>query len=188
MPPDGKLDASGSPLTSSLPLNSATARPSLVGFKNAVVLLGGDAGQRLEPVRVVRGAVLDRPVLQRAGDDVGHRVIDRFAVRNGAAQRAEHFLRQPGALDFLVEGQRAEVLGRLARAERRRRSRRGGPVVMERIASPDDAEPIGSPFAKMPVQGRRDESEANVRLFIMLAPRRRGKTKFGNFASIYLTE
>ena len=35
MPPDGKLDASGSPLTSSLPLNSATARPSVVGFKNA---------------------------------------------------------------------------------------------------------------------------------------------------------
>ena len=36
-----------------------------------VVLLGRDAGHRLEPVRVVRGAVFDRPVLQRAGDDVG---------------------------------------------------------------------------------------------------------------------
>src|SRR5215216_6000853 len=34
MPPDGKLDASGSPLISSLPLNSATARPSDVGDRN----------------------------------------------------------------------------------------------------------------------------------------------------------
>ncbi len=33
MPPDGKLEASGSPLTSSLPLNSATARPSDVGLR-----------------------------------------------------------------------------------------------------------------------------------------------------------
>jgi hypothetical protein len=31
MPPDGKLEASGSPRISSLPLNSATARPSLDG-------------------------------------------------------------------------------------------------------------------------------------------------------------
>ncbi len=30
MPPDGKLDASGSPLINSLPLNSATARPPSV--------------------------------------------------------------------------------------------------------------------------------------------------------------
>jgi hypothetical protein len=32
-PPDGKLDASGSPLINSLPENSATARPSAVGFR-----------------------------------------------------------------------------------------------------------------------------------------------------------
>ncbi len=31
MPPDGKLEASGSPLISSLPRNSAMAPPSLVG-------------------------------------------------------------------------------------------------------------------------------------------------------------
>ena len=87
MPPDGKLEASGSPLTSSLPLNSATARPSGVGIEKRVVLLGGDAGHRLEPVRVVGRAVLDGPVLQRAGDGVGDRRIERFAVRDrrGAA-------------------------------------------------------------------------------------------------------
>src|SRR5438552_1417817 len=34
IPPDGKLEASGSPLISSLPENSATALPSLVGWRN----------------------------------------------------------------------------------------------------------------------------------------------------------
>src|SRR5258706_12925636 len=34
MPPDGKLEASGSPRTSSLPENSATAFPSPVGDTN----------------------------------------------------------------------------------------------------------------------------------------------------------
>src|SRR5512141_2405331 len=34
IPPDGNDDASGSPLISSLPLNSATARPSGVGERN----------------------------------------------------------------------------------------------------------------------------------------------------------
>ena len=81
-----------------------------------VVLLGGDAGERLEPVRVVRGAVLDRPVLQRAGDDVGDVRLDRLTVRDGAAQRAIDVLRQPGALDFLVERERTEFFSRLALA------------------------------------------------------------------------
>src|SRR5438067_13583101 len=35
MPPDGKLEASGSPLINSLPLNSATARPSAPGEMKA---------------------------------------------------------------------------------------------------------------------------------------------------------
>ena len=81
MPPDGKLDASGSPLISSLPRNSAMAVPSAVGDEKRIVLLGGDAGHRLEPVRVVRGAVLDRPVLQRRRHGVGGR-------RDRAARRA----------------------------------------------------------------------------------------------------
>ena len=34
MPPDGKLEASGSPRISSLPLNSATALPRSVGVRN----------------------------------------------------------------------------------------------------------------------------------------------------------
>ena len=34
MPPDGKLEASGSPCTSSLPENSTTALPLAVGTRN----------------------------------------------------------------------------------------------------------------------------------------------------------
>ena len=34
MPPEGKLEASGSPRTSSLPLNSAIAAPASVGDRN----------------------------------------------------------------------------------------------------------------------------------------------------------
>ena len=144
MPPDGKLDASGSPLTSSLPLNSATARPSGVGIQERVVLLGGDAGHRLEPVRVVRGAVLDGPVLQRAGDGVGDR-RDRAAspCAIDAAQRAEHVLRQPRALDFFVERQRSEFVRRALRVRVAAELRPAIPhSLMPRIASLDDAEPI----------------------------------------------
>src|SRR5262249_11107252 len=62
----------------------------------------------------VRGAVLDGPVLERAGDDVGDRGIERLAVRDRAAERAEDVFRQPRALRLFVEGERPEFVGRLA--------------------------------------------------------------------------
>ena len=142
MPPDGKLDASGSPLTSSLPLNSATARPSGGGIQKRVVLLGRDAGHRLEPVRVVGRAVIDGPVLQRAGDGVGNRRIEGLALRDRPAQRTEHVLGQPRALNFFVERQRSVFVRRLSL----RRAAALRPAIphslMPRIASLDDAEPI----------------------------------------------
>ena len=73
-----------------------------------IVLLGGDAGQRLEPVRVVRRAVLHRPVLQRGGHRVGHGRIEGFALRDGAAQRVIGGLRQALLLFRVVEHQAAE--------------------------------------------------------------------------------
>ena len=72
MPPEGKLEASGSPRMSSLPLNSAIAGPLGRG-EERIVLLGGQAGHRLEPVRVVRRAPLKRPFLHRRGHHVGDR-------------------------------------------------------------------------------------------------------------------
>ncbi len=53
-----------------------------------LVLFGGHAIERLEPVRVVRRALLDGPVLHGVGHDVGH-----LAGQSPAAgQRTLHFL------------------------------------------------------------------------------------------------
>ena len=79
------------------------------------MLLGGDPGHRLEPVRVVGRAVLDRPVLQRAGDDVGDRRVERFALRNRAPQRPVDVLGQPRPLDLVIERQGAKIVGHLVR-------------------------------------------------------------------------
>ena len=65
-----------------------------VGRGQRIVLLGGEAGQRLEPVGVVGGAVLDRPVLHRGRHDVGHGRVERLAAVDGAEQAAVDLLRQ----------------------------------------------------------------------------------------------
>ncbi len=82
-----------------------------------VVLFSRDARQRLEPVRVVRGAVLDRPLFHRRRDGIGHRDVERFAVRHRAAQRVINRLGETSLLDFVVEHEAAE---RLADARRPR--------------------------------------------------------------------
>ena len=69
-------------------------------------------GHRLEPVRVVRRAVLDGPVLQRARDDVGDVRVERLALGDGAAERAKHVLRQTRPLDLFVERERPEFFPR----------------------------------------------------------------------------
>ena len=50
------------------------------GGNEAVVLLRGDPGKRLEPVRKMCCAMRDRPVLHRAGDRIGHVVIQIRAL------------------------------------------------------------------------------------------------------------
>ena len=144
MPPDGKLDASGSPRTSSLPENSSDRFAVAGRREKRVVLLGGDAGQRLEPVRVVRRAVLDRPLLHRGRDRVGDRDVERLAVRHRAAQRVINRLGETRLLDFVVEHEAAERFGRRARA-------RGSfasvtdQLRIEPIASPSTLDPIAAP-------------------------------------------
>ncbi len=108
MPPEGNELASGSPLTSSLPLNSVMALPSPVGRQEAVVLLGGQAGHRLEQVREVRGALFDRPVLHGGGDGVGDGRIERSALLDGLLEGLEDRLGQPFALHGFVEDVDAE--------------------------------------------------------------------------------
>ena len=67
-----------------------------------------DAGQRLERVRVVGRAVLDRPLLHRGRHGVGDRVVERLAVRHGAAQRVIDRFGETCLLDFVAEDQTAE--------------------------------------------------------------------------------
>ena len=50
------------------------------GADEAIVLLTGDAGQRLEPVGVVGGAQLHGPALHHAGHNVGHLNVQRGAL------------------------------------------------------------------------------------------------------------
>ena len=69
------------------------------GRVEGVVLLGRRAGQRLEPVRVVRRALLHRPVLHRLGDRVGERGVERLAAGERALQRLVDVLGQALALD-----------------------------------------------------------------------------------------
>ena len=88
------------------------------GAIERVVLLGGNAGQRLEPVREVRRAVFDGPILERRGDGVGRRRVERLAAHDGVAQRLICRLRQPGLLDLVAEHARPERLFHVRRRMR----------------------------------------------------------------------
>ena len=86
-----------------------------------VVLLGGQAGQRLEPVRVMGRALLHRPLAHRLGDRVGERGIERGAGGQGLLELAVDVLRQARLLDrggehVLAVDLRAG-LGQVGRAE-----------------------------------------------------------------------
>ena len=81
MPPEGNELASGSPLIEFLAAELGEGLAVAGRGEEAVVLLGGQAGHRLEQVRVVRGALFDGPVLHGRGDGVGD-------WRDRAARRA----------------------------------------------------------------------------------------------------
>ena len=105
-----------------------------------VVLLGRHAGQRLEPVRVVRGAALQRPALHRLGDGVGERGVERLAVGERALQRLEDVLGQAGALDLGAEDVGAEDLVAGDRQVRRaERAAVGAPLRGRDVLLPDSA-------------------------------------------------
>ncbi len=81
----------------------------------AVVLLGGGAGQGLEPMGVVGGSALERPLLHRERDRVGERGVERLALGERPRQPAVDVLGHPLALhrrgehvgpEYLVVGDR----------------------------------------------------------------------------------
>src|SRR5687767_519545 len=73
------------------------------------MLFRRDSSKGLEPVRVMGGAVLARPILQGAGDGVGDGRIERLALADGAAQRLVHVLRQALLLLGVVKHKAAEL-------------------------------------------------------------------------------
>ena len=81
--------------------------------QEGIVLFRGDTGQRLEPVRVVRGAVLDGPVLHGGRDRVGDGQIQRVAVRDRPTQLLIDRRRQALLLDVIVEDQTAKRFRRV---------------------------------------------------------------------------
>ena len=89
-----------------------------VGRGQRIVLLGGEPGERLEPVGVVGGAVLDRPVLHRGRHHVGHGRVERLPSVDGAEEAAVDLLgkalthHRPGE-DVAAED-RVDPLGRRA--------------------------------------------------------------------------
>ena len=85
------------------------------------MLLRGRAGQRLEHVGEVGGAVLQRPLLHRLGDRVGERGVERLAALEGRLQLLEDVGGQPFALHRDREDVGAERVvlgqGQVERAE-----------------------------------------------------------------------
>ena len=77
--------------------------PAADGRDEAVVLLGGEAGHRLEPVRKVCRAVLQRPDLHAVGDGPGNVQRQRPAVAQTGAPRVHRRLVHILAHGLLVE-------------------------------------------------------------------------------------
>ena len=74
-----------------------------VGLEEGVVLLGGEAGQRVEDVRVVRRATLEGPILDGGGHDVSGGGVELRAGLDAGLEGLENVLRQ--ALFHLIEGE-----------------------------------------------------------------------------------
>ena len=75
----------------------------LGGRDEAVMLLRRDARHGLEPVREVRRALLQRPVLHRVGDNVGDVHVERVPEANGLDERLVRLLGQSFLHDLTVE-------------------------------------------------------------------------------------
>ena len=73
------------------------------GGDEAIVLLTGDAGQRLEPVGVVGGAQLHGPALHHAGHNVCHLDVQRSTLVQGVLQALVSRARQALLHHMLVK-------------------------------------------------------------------------------------
>lgn len=78
-----------------------------------VVLLGGQAGHRLKPVREMRGATLNGPFLHRIGDLIGEAGIQFLPLLDARTQRAVCLLWHSNAHLFKAKNVGAEQLRNL---------------------------------------------------------------------------
>ena len=74
------------------------------------MLFGGHAGQRLEPVGKVGGAVLQRPILHRCGHRIGYGAVERLVFIDGPAQGGIHLGWQLGLHHAVVKDQASEII------------------------------------------------------------------------------
>ncbi len=81
------------------------------GGDEGVVLLGGDAGQRLEPVGVVGGTFFDGPILHGVGHHRGHLGGKGNAGDDGLPQGLVGLLGQPLLHDLVIKDIGPEQLG-----------------------------------------------------------------------------
>ncbi len=111
-PPLGELDASGSPCIRDLPPKLGERRTVGDRFEEAVVLLSGQTGQRVEDVRVVGRAFFQRPVLHRGRHGVGDHGIEQRSTLDGRHDRLVDRLGQALPHHDLAENVLAENLAR----------------------------------------------------------------------------
>jgi hypothetical protein len=72
------------------------------------MLLGGQAGERIEHVRIVSGSLEQRPLLHRRGHDVGDLWVQEVAGFNRPFERLVDILRETGLHRRWTEDVRAE--------------------------------------------------------------------------------
>ena len=73
------------------------------GLHEGIVLLGRDAREGLEPVRVMRGTLLERPLLHSVGHLVGDVEVERLALLDNARELLVRGLGQPITHDGVAE-------------------------------------------------------------------------------------
>ena len=85
--------------------------PAIGGRRDeAVVFFGGNTGHRLEPVRVVRRTVFNRPVLHRVCNCIRNSDVEVLAVVDRLAQGFVNVLRETLTHDAVVEDHAGEEI------------------------------------------------------------------------------
>ena len=108
MPPDGKAGRVGLAANQFFAGELGDRQAPFGRDQERVVLLGGQPGHRLEPVREMRRAVFHGPLSHRGGHDIGDRRVEGSTFLDRVADRLVNIFRQPRLHDFVGEHVDAE--------------------------------------------------------------------------------